>query len=416
MKSITFILLLFFSLNNWAQTNEKLKIDFEQGKAKMLKENIALMAEYYNVDISEAEITQAKLWDNPLFVWNAEIYSIAQNSYFHFNNQKLIQLEYAFSVSGVRINTIKEAKIGKELAKHALSDVIRSLVLDYSVAYYDFASLMETNNLLNQSLGQYDKLIERCTKGKELGINSESELIRLKSERQSILNEINSNLRSALESEHKLKMLMHIPLTVSLEVTTDTTLLIPNFKVEELAELSIANRPDFMIAKTNIEFYKANLKKQKSLAVPKVNLGYQPLDNGSNYVRPYSGMVFEMGIPIFNRNQGDIAAAKIKIDQNKLLLEYKTDEIKSEVNTAFQTLQQAIELRESFNTEITADMEKLAENARINFEKKNINLYEYIDYQRSYLEYKMNLIQATRNYNDAINQLNFTVGTDIKKL
>jgi outer membrane protein TolC len=61
-------------------------------------------------------------------------------------------------------------------------------------------------------------------------------------------------------------------------------------------------------------------------------------------------------------------------------------------------------------------MEKLSENARINFEKKNINLYEYIDYQRSYLEYKMNLIQATRNYNDAINQLNFTVGTDIKKL
>lgn len=416
MKSITLMLLLFFSLNNWAQTNEKLKIDFEQGKAKMLKENIALMAEYYNVDISEAELIQAKLWDNPTFVWNAEMYSIAQNSYFRFANQKLIQLEYVFSVSGVKINTIREAKIGKELATHALSDVIRSLVLDYSIAYYDFASLMETNNLLNQSLGQYDKLIERCAKGKELGINSESELIRLKSERQSILNEINSNLRSALESEHKLKMLMHLPLTVSLEVTTDPNPLIPNLKEEELAELSIANRPDFMIAKTNIEFYKANLKKQKSKAVPNVKLGYQPLDGGSNFVRPYSGMVFEMGIPIFNRNQGDIAAAKIKIDQNKLLLEYKTDEIKSEVNTAYQTLQKAIELRASFNSEITSDMEKLSENARVNFEKKNINLYEYIDYQRSYLEYKMNLIQATRNYYDAINQLNFAIGADIKKL
>ncbi|MBU3658956.1 MAG: TolC family protein [Flavobacteriales bacterium] len=416
MKSITLMLLLFFSLNNWAQTNEKLKIDFEQGKAKMLKENIALMAEYYNVDISEAELIQAKLWDNPTFVWNAEMYSIAQNSYFRFANQKLIQLEYVFSVSGVKINTIREAKIGKELATHALSDVIRSLVLDYSIAYYDFASLMETNNLLNQSLGQYDKLIERCAKGKELGINSESELIRLKSERQSILNEINSNLRSALESEHKLKMLMHLPLTVSLEVTTDPNPLIPNLKEEQLAELSIANRPDFMIAKTNIEFYKANLKKQKSKAVPNVKLGYQPLDGGSNFVRPYSGMVFEMGIPIFNRNQGDIAAAKIKIDQNKLLLEYKTDEIKSEVNTAYQTLQKAIELRASFNSEITSDMEKLSENARVNFEKKNINLYEYIDYQRSYLEYKMNLIQATRNYYDAINQLNFAIGADIKKL
>ena len=65
-----------------------------------------------------------------------------------------------------------------------------------------------------------------------------------------------------------------------------------------------------------------NLKKQKAESVPNINLGYQPHDQGSNHVRPYVGMVFEMGIPVFNRNQGEIAAAKIQIEQNQLLLKY----------------------------------------------------------------------------------------------
>ncbi len=382
----------------------------------MLKENVRLMAEYYNLDIAEAEIQQARLWENPLFVWNAEMYSMAENNYFNFGNQKLLQIEYSFSVSGKRINAIKEARIAKDIAKLALSDVIRGLVLEYSNAFFELIELREMNELLNQAAIQYNRLIEQYKLGYELGTNSESELIRLKAEKQKILADINENEKEVLALELSLKMLMNYPASVKLNPIKSQTLINQNLSVEQLIELAEANRPDLQIAKKNINLSQATLKKEKSYAIPNINLGYQPHDQGSNHVRPYAGMVFEMGIPVFNRNQGNIAKAKILIDQNTLLLDYKKNELKNEVIMAKESFLRALELKNSFDSDLIDKMEALSMDAKINYERKNISLYEYIDFQRSYIENKLNFIEANRKYNVAINFLNFNIGTDLKNI
>lgn len=215
---------LLISLNGIGQLSETINFTFEEGKSKMLKENVRLMAEYYNLDIAEAEIQQKRLWDNPLFVWNAEMYSLAENNYFNFANQKLLQIEYSFSVSGKRINAIKEAKIAKEIALFALSDVMRGLVLEYSNAFYEFIELQEINDLLIVSASQYDKLIEQYTLGSELGVNSESELVRLKAEKQTILTDINENEKELLALELTLRMLMNYRSGVKLLPKKDLSL------------------------------------------------------------------------------------------------------------------------------------------------------------------------------------------------
>lgn len=414
------IRILFFalitSLNGIGQLSETISFTYEEGKSKMLKENVRLMAEYYNLDIAEAEIQQKRLWDNPLFVWNAEMYSLAENNYFNFANQKLLQIEYSFSVSGKRVNAIKEAKIAKEIALFALSDVMRGLVLEYSNAFYEFIELQEINDLLIVSASQYDRLIEQYTLGSELGVNSESELVRLKAEKRTILTDINENEKELLALELTLRMLMNYRSGVKLLAKKDLSLLNPKISEEQLIGTAMNGRPDLKIAQKNISLYQATLKKEKSEIVPNINLGYQPHDQGSNHVRPYVGMVFEMGIPVFNRNQGNIAKAKIQIDQSSLLLQYKTEEVKNEVLMAVETFKRTQELKNSYNLELIDQMEVLAKNAKSNYESKNISLYEYIDFQRSYIENKLNYIQANRKFNEAINLMNFVVGMDLKNL
>jgi cobalt-zinc-cadmium efflux system outer membrane protein len=416
MKNLMIYISLFTLTNAWGRINETFSFTFEEGKAKMLKENVRLMAEFYNLDIAEAEIQQQRLWENPLFVWNAEMYNLAENNYFNFGNQKLLQIEYSFSVSGKRINAIKEARIAKDLAQLALSDVIRGLVLEYSNSFYELIELREMNELLNEAASQYDRLIEQYTLGNELGTNSESELIRLKAEKQTILADINENEKEVLALELNLKMLMNFPTNVKLNPKKSQIILNPDLSENKLFDLAETNRPDLQIAKKNISLYQATLKKEKSQMVPNINLGYQPHDQGSNHVRPYVGMVFEMGIPVFNRNQGNIAKAKIQIDQSSMLLRYKTDEVKNEVVMAKESYLRALELKNSFNTELIDKMETLSKDAKINYERKNISLYEFIDFQRSYIENKLNYIQANRKFNEAINYLNFNIGTDLKNL
>jgi cobalt-zinc-cadmium efflux system outer membrane protein len=406
--------MVIFACNLNAQMPETISFSFEEGKNRMLKENIRLLAEYYNVDLAEAEIQQLKLWDNPLFVWNAEMYSVAENKYFAFENQKLLQIEYAFSISGKRINAVKEAKIGKEIAELALADMIRGLVLEYSEVFYEHIELSQKNEVLLQSLQQYDRLIAQYAKGKELGINSESELIRLKSERQSILSEINENEKDLLNKELALKMLMNVAPNSKLKPQRSVGVSIQKKPIEEFYNLALSQRPDIKISIKSISKSQMNLKKQKAESVPNINLGYQPHDQGSNHVRPYVGMVFEMGIPVFNRNQGEIAAAKIQIEQNQLLLKYKQNEVKNEITAALAALERSEELVNSFNQDLMNEMEELSIAAKENYEKRNISLYEYIDFQRSYLQNMLNFIEANRMLNAAINQFYFTIGSDLK--
>ncbi len=406
--------MVIFACNLNAQMTETISFSFEEGKNRMLKENIRLLAEYYNVDLAEAEIQQLKLWDNPLFVWNAEMYSVAENKYFAFENQKLLQIEYAFSISGKRINAVKEAKIGKEIAELALADIIRGLVLEYSEVFYEHIELSQKNEVLLQSLQQYDRLIAQYAKGKELGINSESELIRLKSERQSILSEINENEKDLLNKELALKMLMNVAPNSKLKPQRSVGVSIQKKPIEEFYNLALSQRPDIKISIKSISKSQMNLKKQKAESVPNINLGYQPHDQGSNHVRPYVGMVFEMGIPVFNRNQGEIAAAKIQIEQNQLLLKYKQNEVKNEITAALAALERSEELVNSFNQDLMNEMEELSIAAKENHEKRNISLYEYIDFQRSYLQNMLNFIEANRMLNAAINQFYFTIGSDLK--
>jgi cobalt-zinc-cadmium efflux system outer membrane protein len=344
------------------------------------------------------------------------MYSIAENNYFNFANQKLLQLEYSFSVSGKRINAIKEARIAKEIAQFALSDVMRGLVLEYSNAFYEFIELQEMNILLIEAASQYDRLIEQYTLGSKLGINSESELVRLKAEKQTILKDINENEKELLALELNLRMLMNYRSGVKLLAKKDISLFSPKISEDQLVDSAMNLRPDLKIAQKNISLYQATLKKEKSEIVPNINLGYQPHDQGSNHVRPYVGMVFEMGIPIFNRNQGSIAKAKIQIDQSSLLMQYKTEEVRNEVLMAMETFKRTQELKNSFNLELIDQMEVLSKNAKLNYENKYISLYEYIDFQRSYIENKLNYIQSNRKFNEAINLINFVVGMDLKNL
>ena len=43
-----------------------LHLNYSSGKSLLLAENLNLLAEYYNIEIAQAQIDQAKLWNNPL--------------------------------------------------------------------------------------------------------------------------------------------------------------------------------------------------------------------------------------------------------------------------------------------------------------------------------------------------------------
>ena len=183
--------------------------------------------------------------------------------------------------------------------------------------------------------------------------------------------------------------------------------------IQLLIDSARINRPDFLIAEKNLVLNDMKYKGQKKEAYPMINLGYQPLDGGSNYVRPYSGMVFEMSLPIFNRNQGNIRAAKVGVEQGKYTFEYAKVELENQVAASYLQHINSKSIYMQYTDQMLQRMNELSMNAKMNFEKRNISLIEYIDHQRAYIDHQMNWIDATSNYYQSINQIYFTVGKEI---
>lgn len=107
---VFFVIVLGFSRSE-AQELSDSTLSFQQAKARLIKKNLSLLAAFYDIDITEARLIQAKVWNNPYFIWNQELYNVEKNQYFNYKNQFLAQVEQVFSVAGKHTNTVKLAKI-----------------------------------------------------------------------------------------------------------------------------------------------------------------------------------------------------------------------------------------------------------------------------------------------------------------
>lgn len=417
MKSLIFSLIMVLGTVSTlgAQNLQKstIKLTFAEGKDRLLAENVKLLAEYYNIEVAEAQVEQARLWNNPYFIWNAEMYNFAKNTYFQMNNQILVQIEYVFSVTGKRINAIKQANLSKEIASLAFNDVVRGLIAEYSNAYYTLNELQEKEAIYQKTIAQFQDVIELSELKLKLGVSSENDLIRLKTEYLSLNSVLNAIKNERIKTESELKTMLNLGGDVNLETQKVNYKIANNLNATYLLDSAKVYRPDVKMAEKNIQLNELIYKGQKKLAYPDMKLGYQPFDKGSNHVRPYAGMVFELDLPIFNRNQGNISAARVQIEQSKHMFNYVSKELENQINAAYFNLINVKNTHAQFTDDMLQKMDELSINAKVNYEKRNISLLEYIDHQRAYVENKMNWIEANTQFYQSINTIHFVVGKEI---
>lgn len=391
----------------------KINLSFSQGKSRLLEQCLRVVAEYYNVSLAEAEIQAAKTWGNPLFVWNADMYSHEWNEYFHMGNQTLVQVEYALTVSGERVHTIRQANLGAEIAKLAFEDVVRGLVMEYSESYTNLFLLNEKNKVYQSILEKYSTLIASYEKRLDLGVISFNDLLRLKSELIRIKTEAIQNENEIVTVQTELNTLLNFPATTVIETEEQTMPLLDSLSAGKIIALARTYRPDFQLAQKNISYYQQMLKVQKAQAMPSINLGYQPRDKGSNYVRPYSGLVIEMSLPLFDRNQAGIQTAQIEIEQSKTELQIFEIGLDNEAFSAYTLCLNNKKNLENYSAEFINSMDVLSNSLTENFERKNISLLEFLDYQQTFIDSKMNYLEMKSMYLKSINHLNFVVGKTI---
>jgi len=386
-----------------------------------LKQNLELIAERMNVSIADAAIAEAKVWDNPeLSIGNINFWkrngTDENGNPIAYPKEFTVELSQMVSLSARRSKLANVEKVGKEIALTQFEELLRGLKLELRSS---IAELVYLQNIMKVYESQ-KKLLEDVTATYqtqyERGNISKGELLRLQTALFEMEGTINDTQTDFNASQKTLKNLLAIEPSVVIVVVDDKN----NFpspaaiNPNELIETAIASRPDLQTAKLQSEYQKKNITYQKSLIMPDLNLGVN-YDRYGSVWENFWGVSVGFQLPVFNRNKGAIKTAQIQLSQNEALVEQNQKTLQNEVIESYKNyLNTYTFLERNLKNPALSELDTMLEVYAKNLLAKNISMVEYMDFMDSYRSTKEMLLNSQKELRLNFEQLQFSVGEDIK--
>lgn len=427
MKRIILTLLVIVSHKAVAQNttiNDTIVLSRTQAEALFLDKNLSLISEKLNIDIADAQVIQAKLWPNPTLnvgeinLWkNATVEDLPpMMGNFGRTTQVNVELEQLIQTAGKRKKMIAMEKVGVDIAKEYFKTFLRNLKIEFRGNLTELQFVQAQEAVYQKQLSSMQTLLKAYSNQVTQGNIGKGEYIRLKASELQFLKEISELKKENNSLQKELKVLMNMPATSYIKITDEGFVPdnknIDNINLGNLLASAIENRPDMKVLKLENEYNTNKYKYEKAMRTPDVTLGVT-YDRASNIMKDFVGVGFSMDLPFLNRNQGNIKAAKISIDQGKLLTEEKAISVQAEVLQAYEDLIVTKKLYDSVDSSYEGDLDKLLESYRKNFMQRNTSILEYLDFVEAYLENKSILLNSKKDLNKNLEELSYIAGQEI---
>lgn len=392
-------------------------LTLKEAEQRFLERNLSLIAERYNIDMAQAQVLQAKLFENPVISLEQNVYNRLNGKYFDFGKEgeAVVEIEQVIHFAGQRNKQVRLEKINKEIAEYQFEEVMRTLRQELNEKFVEVYFLSKSIAIYEKEVNSLQVLLGGMKVQQEKGNISLMEISRLESMLFSLKKEKNERESDLLTTRGELNLLLNLPEDTQVQLSLDEEVL----QQLDLSQLSFADlkaiineRPDQKIARSTVNASCANLKLQKSMAFPEFSVKGN-YDRVGNFINDYFAIGVSLSVPIFNRNQGNIKAARFSIQQAGVQQEYAANRADMELFTAYTSLEKATQLYQSTNTDLERNFEKLITGVNENFTRKNISLLEFIDYYDSYKETCIQLYEIKKNVFLAMENLNTVVGQNV---
>jgi cobalt-zinc-cadmium efflux system outer membrane protein len=435
LKELFLIPALLFVLESFGQSTavvparvDTVILDINAAEQRLVSQSLMLVATRYSVDIAKSEVTQARAWYNPNIIYTQSLYDPSSGKWLDntpSTGQVDVQVHQLFSIAGKHINAVRLAEIDVQRNQLAFDDLARALKFEM---YDDIANLFEaqeTDQLFTTELTALDQVIAAYQQELKLGAAAGNDVIRLKAEKQTTITDRLANFYTIEELESQIRLLLGFKENTWIKIKN---IPLPSGNVpvlDTLFQLSM-KRPDVQLASTTVQWNQQNLKLQKSIGAPDMMVGTE-YDRRSSYVNNLWSINAGIDIPIFNRNQGNIHAAKFEVMQAQSFDSLQQQTARSEVVSAYGQFVRIRQVRDSVDSQpgiisgngqndkgsYSEDLDVLFHNAITNFSLRRISLIEFLDQLRTYEDARRSLITLDSDYFLAAQQLNYVTGTAV---
>ncbi len=396
---------------------DTLHISLAEAEKQFFENNLQLLAERYNVDAARAQVIQAGLYANPNVSFTGNIYNPDQKKWLDVSNKTGeygLNVQQLIVLAGKRNKQVKLAETNARQAENSFFDLMRTLQYTLRSDFYNIYFLQNSANAYNRQVASlqqlnaaYQDLLAKGDVTLKDAVRIKSLLYSLQAEQTALHNQI-----SDLEAE--LQLLLHTINTYLVPDAGVTPIAEPvsSLNVQRVLDTAYVNRYDLRLAENTVLLNQQNYALQKALRVPDLTLGSQ-FDKRGSFVNNASFFYAAIDLPFFNRNQGNIKAAKISIDQSKTTLNLQRFTIENEVQKAYRKALATETMLRSFDPNFKEQLDRLLQGVTENFQKHNISLIEFTDFYQSYKENILQLNQLQYARMQALEDLNFAAGKPV---
>lgn len=390
-------------------------ITLEQAIELAKKNNPTLNANQTLISQNKAQETTANLRPNPLLSWDLQYLPIFQPSLFGDSNYWETQAQYDIGVGYLferghkRQRRLQAAKDVTSVTESQVADAERTTVANATQQFV--AALLAESNLefARTALTSFQHTVNISEEQYKAGAISKSDLLKIQLQTLQFQTDVNNALLSQNQALASLRQLMGFDsVTDSYQLAGQLVYEPVTVTVDDLQARALGLRPDLQAAQRSI------ISAQSQVALAKAN-AKQDLDVSFNYTRynqsNLGALYFNIPLPIFNKNQGEIARTQYALTQSQFQKTASEQAVLTDVKTAYEALRRNEDTLQLYNKGYLQQAQESLEITQFSYQHGAASLLDFLDAERSYRATEFSYRQALANYMVALEQLRQSVGS-----
>lgn len=403
------LLLLFAFSEGFSQGAPR--INLEQAIQLALAHNHALQATRTQIAQNQAQEITAAIRPNPVLSLNSLFIPFSSATADNINtiSEFDVGVGYTFERGHKRQRRIVAAKDQTAVTQSQVADAERAIVFNVSQQYLNALLAKANVDLATQDLNSFQQTVDIAQIQYKAGQISEGDLLKIELQLlqfQTDRSQAELNLVQALAALRQL--VGYDSVTANYDVEGQLEYQPLTVGLADLQAKALASRPDLRAAQQGV----TAARSQYQLALANGKRDFSSIFQYSHVSGQNTGdLLFSMEIPIFDRNQGEIARTRYAINQFDETARETEETVLTDIRNAYeglQTNQKIVQLYVNGYLKQSQDSRDISAYA---YQRGAASLLDFLDAERSYRATQLAYRQALAAYMVSLEQLKQAVGT-----
>ena len=379
-----------------------------------LLHNHALQAMRTTIQQSQAEEVTANLRPNPTLGLDAQFLPIFQPS--QFSSDYIDQsaqfdagVGYLFERGKKRQHRLQAARDQTAVVRSQVSDTERQLVFNVGQQFVDVLLAESTLEFAQKDLDSFQKTVDISNERFRVGDMSEGDFLKIKLQLLQFQTDVSAAKLAKVQALAVLRQFLgfeSVPDDYDVQGTLEYQPV--HGDVNGLKTLAAINRPDLRAAQQGVT------AAESQLALQKAN-GKMDVTGTFNYTHTAGvntgAFYYNMPLPIFDRNQGEIQRAGYAVTQAQQQASETAQQVSTDVVQAYENLRTNDEIIQLYQGGYVDQAKQSRDISEYAYRKGAASLLDYLDSERTYRANQLAYRQALANYMLALEQMREAVGT-----